>query len=376
MPPLDLNTARSTGEKKSKKRKKSKANKQQSLSLRFEQPGPVNVKVTKLDGDLSIKDFNSLVSPNYSGGRSSIILQSDPEEIQRRAEREHRFQRPSACTLEQNRAGETLLEARRRQGTAEGTNCKLEKHYLRLTSAPDRASVRPPAVLERALQAVKEKWLQGAPYLYASDQLKAMRQDLLVQNIREMLAVEIYETHARVAIEVNDWAEFNQCQSMLKQLYQEQDPEEGSSVAISASEFAAYRLLHSCSISSRAYQAELLDQSKSHLLQHEFTRHALQVCRAFHMNAYSTFVSLYEGAPRMCPYLMDILAPKLQVNGMSTMIKAYLPTLPVQFIMLQLGVNNPLEMEDLKEQTNAVFQEGLLDTKASRYVQGTNAACL
>jgi hypothetical protein len=62
------------------------------------------------------------------------------------------------------------------------------------------------------------------------------------------------------------------------------------------------------------------------------------------MNAYSTFVSLYEGAPRMCPYLMDILAPKLQVNGMSTMIKAYLPTLPVQFIMLQLGVNNPLEV--------------------------------
>jgi hypothetical protein len=36
----------------------------------------------------------------------------------------------------------------------------------------------------------------------------------------------------------------------------------------------------------------------------------------------------------------------------------------------------PMQMEDLKEQTNAVFQEGLLDTKASRYVQGTNAACL
>lgn len=69
-----------------------------------------------------------------------------------------------------------------------------------------------------------------------------------------------------------------------------QDPEEGPSVAISASEFAAYRLLHSCSISSRAYQAELLDQSKSRLLEHEFTRHALKVLY-LHASSFKTLVS-------------------------------------------------------------------------------------
>lgn len=45
-----------------------------------------------------------------------------------------------------------------------------------------------------------------------------------MQHLRGMLAVEIYETHARIAIEVSDWAEFNQCQSVLKDLYPEQVP--------------------------------------------------------------------------------------------------------------------------------------------------------
>lgn len=55
---------------------------------------------------------------------------------------------------------ETLVAARQRGGTAFGTSTALEKQYLRLTAAPAANTVRPPHVLERALPALKDKWLQ------------------------------------------------------------------------------------------------------------------------------------------------------------------------------------------------------------------------
>ncbi len=58
---------------------------------------------------------------------------------------------------------ETLVDVRRRQGPeaeALGTSRALEKQYLRLTSAPTTDTVRPPVVLEAALQRLKDKWLQ------------------------------------------------------------------------------------------------------------------------------------------------------------------------------------------------------------------------
>ncbi|PIN19223.1 hypothetical protein CDL12_08096 [Handroanthus impetiginosus] len=123
---------------------------------------------------------------------------------------------------------------------------EVEKRYLRLTSTPDPSTVRPEEVLEKALLMVQNSQKN---YLYKCDQLKSIRQDLTVQHIRNEFTVKVNETYARLAIEVGDLPEYNQCQSQLKTLYAKE-------ITGCHMEFAAYNLL--CNILHTKNNRDLL----------------------------------------------------------------------------------------------------------------------
>ena len=86
-----------------------------------------------------------------------------------------------------------------------GTCTDLEKPYFRLGADPNPAKVRPEHILKKSLKMLKNKWSKNeAPYRYMEEQFKSIRQDMTVQRIHSNFIVDVYETHARVAVEASD----------------------------------------------------------------------------------------------------------------------------------------------------------------------------
>ena len=132
-----------------------------------------------------------------------------------------------------------------------GTSQKLEKAYLRLTSAPKPADVRPLRVLKLALEHVKHQYQADDQrnYKWTNEQFKSIRQDLTVQNLtRTAFSLSVYETHARISLEHGDLNEFNQCQTVIQTqilvpLSNLDNQPQVKQSKKSMDEFAAYRLL-------------------------------------------------------------------------------------------------------------------------------------
>lgn len=109
--------------------------------------------------------------------------------------------------------------------------------------------VRPLEILRLHMNNLTTMWMRKErDYTWFCSQLKAVRQDLTVQRINNEFTVEVYETHARIALEVADLNEFNQSQTQLKELYKvirEQKDEEVKKKGLkNMNEFIAYRLIY------------------------------------------------------------------------------------------------------------------------------------
>jgi len=301
----------------------------------------------------------------------------------------------------------TLDETDFEQMTVKGTSTTVEKDFLRLTAPPRAELVRPffilkqhlrnlqseyyccrnpeavcddrttTTILQERMKTPQENWknLDGDSdgdkeknqtrrrqhdYLWFCSQLKASRQDCTVQRIQGDLAVDVYETHARIALQEGDLNEFNQCQTQLKELYKtrpggdgkgsvvlDDNIENSSSVWKHQEDFIAYRLLYYVFLSTNEnYSGGSSDMFHIMLSltmkerNHPAIRHALRVREAVASSDYFWFFRLHKSSPNLGVFLTDLLVPTMRMRGLRRIAKAFRPSIDLSVCLRYLGFCN------------------------------------
>ncbi|KAJ7739080.1 SAC3/GANP/Nin1/mts3/eIF-3 p25 family-domain-containing protein [Mycena maculata] len=218
------------------------------------------------------------------------------------------------------------------QGTIVGTSTEIFKDYLRLMTEPKPEQIRPYAILQQTLPELKKRFRERAPYNWICSQFKSLRQDLTVQRIKNEFMVQVYEIHGRIALECGDMVEYNQCQAMLKTLYELGIPGR-------LEEITAYRILMLLRGRNRSelniYVGQLTPKQKAG----PAVQHALGVQRALAMGNYHALFGLYSTSPNMGAYIMDYFVARERAKALMVMTKAY-ESIPLSFIHQELAFDS------------------------------------
>mmetsp|Transcript_31442 Transcript_31442/g.83169 ORF Transcript_31442/g.83169 Transcript_31442/m.83169 type:complete len:305 (-) Transcript_31442:10-924(-) len=264
-----------------------------------------------------------------------------------------------------------------------GTCQALEKPFFRLTAAPDPTRVRPPRVLEQALAHIKSRWSERNDYEWTADQLKAVRQDLVVQHIRTVLTLQVYADHARIALEYGDLNNYAQCAVKVAELTSgplrltksgtDMGKQEFAQVrAQHMDEFTGYRLLNAFYRNNHTEIGMIMLSLTAVQRAKKVTKHALEVLSACNLQNYDAFFRLYGSAPNMSGYIMDFLLTRQRCAAWRMMVKAYSPTLPLSFVQFTLAFSDESSCEEFVESVRGGLrppEEGkprLIDTHESR----------
>lgn len=288
----------------SRRRKNKKENKKEAKQEAENEQEAKRHRVQQRDGNgLSQRPGND----HHRGGNG--LDQRRGNELEQRRQR---FGNPSPVSPGFNLATQHVAAP---VGPVVGLNQEIEKRYFRLTSAPKPAEVRPVPVLKQTLELLKQRWKSHKNYGYTCDQFKSMRQDLTVQRIRSSFTIEVYEVHARIALEKGDLGEYNQCQTQLRSLHR-------SRLGGNPDEFMAYRILYVLYTSNRPEMNSLLAGMTSKQRAGTSVTHALKLRSALALGDYHAFFKLYALTPLMGAFLVDMFLPRERIAALSKMCQS------------------------------------------------------
>lgn len=237
------------------------------------------------------------------------------------------------------------------ESTFVGCSTELERKYSR--DAPTPEDIRPIPFLEEALkyivaQAHDKEQTEGrkAANKYLSDQLKGMRQDLRVQDVKNDFAVKVYEMHAKLSLECEDLGEFNQCQAALKHLYLVPSIDRDK---CSIAEFFCYRIVYlSLSKQVDSLSTELVHYTNLHLKRKEvksivqyiprnMVQLALRLSGALDEGDIFTINAILQKFPVQMWYLLKIFIQKRRVIWFQALLSGIKGNISMHYVLSCLG---------------------------------------
>ncbi|KAL4497361.1 hypothetical protein ABPG72_011296 [Tetrahymena utriculariae] len=204
-----------------------------------------------------------------------------------------------------------------------GTSTKLEKEYLRLTSYPKECDVRSPETLVKSFEFITNKYVnKSEDYHYFQSQFRSIRQDLLIQNIKNDFTFQVLEVNARICLENYDIQEYSRCLGQLIWMYKEVD----DLAKTNYKEFIYYRLIQFIFEDKKDNLLTCLQEINQDelLLSNEFET-AMKFQHAISMGNVKGLFNLFNSTKDYGKYIMSLYIKRWKIWGIRIVCKTYGP---------------------------------------------------
>ncbi|EGR29333.1 sac3 ganp domain protein [Ichthyophthirius multifiliis] len=307
---------------------------------------------------LDLKDWNKIPTPllprekpaapqpnNKKQSENKRPTQIDLSEIQNEKNTQKKLK-----TIEKNENND--LELDYEKWNIVGTCQDIEKPYLRLTKEPSPDQIRPEEILKKSLKFLLNKWKnRECEYQYIQDQFRSIRQDLVIQHIRNEFTAKVCENNARICLEVDDIGQYMQCCATLFDLYQ-------IGIQGQKEEFYCYKIIdYGLNIQQNFELPKIIYEIQS-FIEHPLIQFAIDLIDTYNQGNVYKFYQMYEKSPNMCQCIIERNITRLRLWGLSIVSKSF------QQKMFLINLKNLLKFENLEHTKEFIISCGAkLDEK-------------